>query len=503
MKRKLRQQLDHALKQEESIKWKLFTYLVAFVCFLIILLWLFQVVFLDEFYRSIKTKGIKSAAATIARNIDSPDLLDICAKVSTEDDLCIRIIDSNGTEICAYDMMRNCLIHRMSDVDLYRYLQKAQKNGGSTLQLFSITDALTSSHDELFSNTDTEIPDDAMQSLVYVKLAKSANGRTVMIMLNAAISPVSSTVDTLRVQLIVVTAILLVAALLLALFISRKISRPIIKINQSAKKIAQGDYDITFEGKGYLEISELNDTLNYAVRELSKVERLRRELIANVSHDLRTPLTMITGYSEVMRDIPDENTPENIQIVIDESVRLTSLVNDLLDISRLQSGKQQLVCKRFCLTQEIKNTLTRYQKLIEQEGYHITFTCDQDAYIYADPIKVTQVVYNLINNAITYTGDDQRIDVVQKIQDGRVRIEIYDTGEGIAEEDLPYIWDRYYKVDKEHKRASIGTGLGLSIVKNVLDIHHASYGVESELGHGSCFWFEFPLDPDPPEESAQ
>lgn len=122
-------------------------------------------------------------------------------------------------------------------------------------------------------------------------------------------------------------------ALIFAAIMSKKVSKPIIKINESAKELAKGNVAVHFDGEGYREITELNDTLNYAAEELSKVENLRRELIANVSHDLRTPLTMITGYAEVMRDIPGENTPENVQIIIDEANRLTSLVNDMLDIS--------------------------------------------------------------------------------------------------------------------------------------------------------------------------
>ena len=124
----------------------------------------------------------------------------------------------------------------------------------------------------------------------------------------------------------------------LALFISSRLSKPLEQMNESAKQLGEGKYDIRFPEQGAREVAELAATLNYAAAELSKVEDLRRELIANVSHDLRTPLTMISGYAEVMRDIPGENTPENVQIVIDEANRLTGIVNDLLDLSKLQAG---------------------------------------------------------------------------------------------------------------------------------------------------------------------
>ena len=131
-----------------------------------------------------------------------------------------------------------------------------------------------------------------------------------------------------------------------------------------------------------------------------------------------------------------------------------------------------------------------------QEGYRISFSADRDVSVYADRGMILQVVYNLINNAIHYTSEDKQVSVFQLVKGDTVRISVTDTGEGISEEEIPLIWDRYYKVDKVHKRAEIGTGLGLSIVKGVLELHGASYGVESTPGVGSTFWFELKILPD-------
>jgi len=315
-------------------------------------------------------------------------------------------------------------------------------------------------------------------------------GRKVAIFINTTVTPLNSTVSTLRKQLVWITVILLLLALLLAYIISKKISRPIKYINTSAKVLAQGNYNVSFNGKGYQEITELSDTLNYAAAELGKVEQFRRELLANISHDLRTPLTMITGYGEVMRDIPGENTPENVQIIIDESNRLTQLVNDLLDVSKMQSGTQPLLSETFSLTALITETLERYNKMKQQEQYILRFEHNEEVFVSADRMKISQVLYNLINNAIHYTGEDRTVIIRQRLNDQTVRVEVTDSGEGIAPDMLGYIWDRYYKIDKEHKRAVIGTGLGLSIVKNILQMHNAKFGVYSELGQGSTFWFE-------------
>ena len=199
---------------------------------------------------------------------------------------------------------------------------------------------------------------------------------------------------------------------------------------------------------------------------------------------------MIRGYSELMRDIPGEINPENFQVIIDEATRLAELVNGMLDLSKIQSGVRVPDKQLFCLTEIVKSTLIRYEKLVIQESYKIDFIFDDEVFVCADRTMILQVLYNFINNAINYTGEDKYVRVEQKVIGDKIRISISDTGEGISKEQLPYIWDRYYKVDKVHRRATVGTGLGLSIVKGVLEIHGADYGVESEVGKGSTFYFE-------------
>ena len=132
--------------------------------------------------------------------------------------------------------------------------------------------------------------------------------------------------------------------------------------------------------------------------------------------------------------------------------------------------------------------------MLEHKGYKILFEHDCEVFVIADETRLLQVVYNLINNAINYTGEDKTVTVKQEVVGDVVRVSVIDTGEGISEENLPLIWDRYYKVDKVHKRAILGTGLGLSIVKNILLLHNSRFGVASEVGKGSIFWFEFKIE---------
>ena len=333
-----------------------------------------------------------------------------------------------------------------------------------------------------------------VENMVYAAVASRSEGDEMFVLVTSSITPLSNTLAIMQGQLLWVSVVFVILALLFSLYASRRIARPISKTNSAAKELAKKNYSVEFDAKGYLEVKELNDTLNYAKTELAATEKLQRELIANISHDLRTPLTMITGYGEVMRDLPGENTPENIQIIIDEATRLSTLVNDLLDLSKLQSGALQAQKQVFNLTDSIRAIFDRYAKLIEQDGLNILFESKEEVYINADELRISQVIYNLVNNAVNHAGEDKTVIITQTVRDRRVCIEVTDHGEGIPADKLPYIWERYYKVDKEHRRGVIGSGLGLSIVKSILDAHNARYGVRSTLGKGSTFWFEIALE---------
>ncbi|NMA79132.1 MAG: HAMP domain-containing protein [Clostridiales bacterium] len=314
-----------------------------------------------------------------------------------------------------------------------------------------------------------------------------------MIFVYASLDPIGSTVDILRSQLYRITFIVLVLAFVISFFISWQISRPITKITKSARQLGQGDYNIAFEGGGYGEVDELSKTLNYAAEEISKVDSMHRDLIASVSHDLRTPLTMIKAYAEMIRDISGDDAnrrSEHIGVIIDEADRLGVLVSDILDMSRIESGSAYINPAPYDISIRLAELMHRFDALIERGGYQFEISIEPNITINADSVRIEQVMLNLINNAINYTGDDGRIIVKLYRTDKGVRFETSDTGDGIAAENIPLIWDKFYKVNTSHKRAVVGTGLGLYIVKNTLELHGFQYGVDSTQGKGSTFWFE-------------
>lgn len=484
-----------------SIKWKIFAYLIGFCGFLLIMLWLFQIVFLDSFYKFIKIKNAEKTSSVITKNINSDNIEEIVSSISKSMDLCISVVSSDGQELYRSDIMRECIIHKINASQKAEIYQKTLSQNGELLEYYSpeniIEKDIPENNQSLppnFENSSRPFGRKAPNStILYSKIISMSDGKNVMILINSMISPVDATVNTLMIQLYVITGVMILFSVILAFIISKKVSKPIENINNSAKILSDGNYNVQFDGKGYKEISELSQTLNYTAKELSQVENLRKELMANISHDLRTPLTLIGGYAEAMRDLPDENTPENAQIIIDETSRLTSLVNDVLDISKYESGVQTLKYSSFNITSEFLNICSNMQKLLNKEGYSINFEYDKEVILKADITRLCQAFYNLLVNAVNYTGEDKNIFIRQITEKDEVIFKITDTGKGISKENIKYIWDRYYKTDKNHKRAVTGTGLGLSIVKSIIQLHGGQYGVISEENKGSTFWFSLKL----------
>ncbi|MBQ5834371.1 MAG: HAMP domain-containing histidine kinase [Clostridia bacterium] len=477
-----------------SICWKLGSYLFALLAILLVILFGSQVLLSDLFFEHIQKQEMQRMGNELAQSIEQPnlELLAYDAAVDSAASVIIYRMEKNAseaTQIVKVDLLGDTEVFFRADL-VNEYYRKAVRNNGSYIGKFTMGGyEVEEDFWDLFYPNSYIKKDDLR--LIYIDLVIGVDGAHYVMLISSALLPMQSMARTWEVQFVIISILMLVAVSVMVYLLYRKISKPLIQMNEAAKQLALGKYDVEFSGQGYRETRELANTLNYASNELSKLDRLQKELIANISHDLRTPLTMIRGYGEVMRDLPGENTPENMQIVIDETSRLSELVDDLLDLSRIQSGTRKAEMSVFSITSLLSEVMERYDAFTHHKGYRIDFHCNQDVLIYADRSMVLQVLYNLINNAINYTGSDLLVVVHQAVSDGRVRISVTDTGEGIAPEQMPLIWDRYYKEDKVHRRALIGTGLGLSIVKEILELHGFAYGVNSTVGKGSTFWFEF------------
>jgi signal transduction histidine kinase len=266
-------------------------------------------------------------------------------------------------------------------------------------------------------------------------------------------------------------------------------------MKQSAMSLAKGNYDVHFESSEFEEITELANTLNHTGQELKKMDELRRDLIANVSHDIKTPLTMIKAYAEMIRDLTGNNKEkreENLEVILDEVDHLDALVKDMTQLSQLQANVLSMNQSDFDLVALTNHILKLMDALIISNTIEVDFLTPEKVMVNGDKIKIQQVIFNYISNAIKFIGEDHKLIIQILLEDEFIRFEVTDHGLGIKEEDLPHIWDRYYKIDKHHARNIGGTGLGLSIAGAILKGHGVDFGVLSEIKEGSTFWFNLP-----------
>lgn len=449
-----------------TLKINIWLFLIAFSVFILFFLWLFQIVFLSSYYKAYKADELNKAADELRANQNNLDLNSI-EEIAKKRDICIEIYGADSSYV-SNTYNKGCMEFGNKNFKV----KQDFINSNETEQHYNLIN-------QQFKN----------ETLIY---ALKLNNNTYAF-INASLQPLGSTIAILSSQFIFTTAIVLILSLIIGYLISRKLSKPITKISNEAKKLADGNFNADFQtGVNIYEINELADSLNYTKEELSKTEKLKRDLMANVSHDLKTPLTMIKAYAEMVRDITYDNKEkreENLNTIIDETDRLNLLVNDILDLSAVQSGEETLKIEQINLIELINQIIQRFKILSDQEHYKFIFTHPNKVIIKADYKRLYQVIYNLINNAINYTGDDKKVYINIKDQPKTYLIEIIDTGKGIKKEEIDHIWDRYYHSDKKHKRNSYGTGLGLSIVKNILQNHSYNYGVKSS-NKGSNFYFE-------------
>ena len=377
----------------------------------------------------------------------------------------------------------------MSDVNIDFYNSELNK----------ITDSLNalSASERSISKvlTDNET---SQETWIYSSYMDAAHDTVLYVI--APLYPVASTVNILKSQLIYISFILLILTFVLVVYVSKKIANPITDITKDASKLGSGDYGITFKTDySYSEINELADALNKTSYELERSSMLQRDLIANVSHDLRTPLTMVKSYAEMIRDLSGDNPEKrnmHLQVIIDEADRLNTLVNDILTLSDVQAGTLELHVEKFNIKDLAASVIQTYEVLKTNEGYKISFNCRQDIDVIGDSARIKQVINNLLSNAIKYCGSDKKIFINVKKWGKRAHIEIVDHGQGIKPDELPYIWERYYKSSTHHVRATKGSGIGLSMVKGILTAHNARFGVESKVGRGTTFWFELEVAPE-------
>ena len=452
-------------KHNSSIQFKTLTLLILFSVAILVVMWFFQIIFLRVYYEKYQLKSLRHVEKVLNRQKYT---LDEIERIAYDNDICIEYF-YNDRYYLFNGLNNDCLLNTKSE--------------GIKNIIINFIDSDKSREVIKLNN-----PNNDSKSIMYN--IKVNDG---YLFLNTSLEDVDSITSILRNKLIYVTMIIIVLAILMSFHLSKTLNEPIINITNEAKKLSKGNLKLNFEESNIKEIDELANTLIYANNEINKTDELRRDLLSNVSHDLKTPLTMIKAYAEMLRDIDnlsDDKKRENLNIIIDETDRLNILVNDILNLSKLESNKETLDKSEFDLVELIKKIVKKFDILVEKEKYEFILDMPKKAYVFGDKNKISQVIYNLVNNSVNYTGKDKKVYINVIENKKSYLVEIKDTGKGIKEEELNIIWDKYYKNEKNHRRNKVGTGVGLSIVKNILESHQFKYGVTSTINKGTTFYFE-------------
>ena len=456
---------------KNKLSTKIFIYLAIFSLFILIFLFFFQVIFINTFYEWTKTKTIKNLSKDILITENDTSLYEKLDKVSYKENVCIELTDNDGNHLYS-TYSNNCNLR-----------SKAVKRN------FIISNKKNETYN-LINNFTKE------KSIM--NATKVSNN--LYIFVSTSLIPLDSTINIIEQQLIIVSIVVLLLSIVIAYFISKRLSNPITKISKAAKLISKGKLKTSFDsGSDIKELIDLTKALNDMKDELSKTEELQKDLMANVSHDLKTPLTMIKAYAELILDIninDKEKCKNNLNTIIEEVNRLNDLVNDILTLTKVEKELDKLEKTNFDLIKLIEKIVKQHNIYVIKDGYNIEFIHDNinKLMLNADKKKIEQVIYNLLNNALNYTGNDKKVIIKIEESNKDYSIMVIDSGKGIEKEEIDHIFDKYYRSKKNHKRYIYGTGLGLSIVKKILLLHNYEYGVTSKKNKGTTFYFKIKKD---------
>ena len=302
------------------------------------------------------------------------------------------------------------------------------------------------------------------------------------------------------------------AAVLVISLLSKRVSRPIVQLSDLSRRMAGLDFDAKYTGKANNEIDQLGENFNKMSSELestiselksanvelqkdvdkkTQIDEVRKEFLNNVSHELKTPIALIQGYAEGLKDnIASDEESRNFycDVIIDESGKMNNMVKKLLTLNQLEFGNDQAVMDRFDLVSIISGVVQGMKIIIDEKGADIFFPSEEPVYVWGDEFKIEEVVTNYLSNALNHLDYDKKIEIRISEDKGIVTTSVFNTGDPIPEEDLKKVWDKFYKVDKARTRAYGGSGIGLSIVKAIVDGHHQQCGVRN-YENGVAFWF--------------
>jgi len=457
---------------------KLWIGMMILILITLIFLWAVQTVFLQPYYNSQIFNEIKTKFEEIYKDAKNMDEIQQAIVTSPEssyltDDENNYIYITDRREL-TYKAMFGMKLVNTSVINIILDRIELGLKGESSIKIFDISDSVKA----IFVFSPVAFPD----------------GTRCVVVIKQGISNITSVQQVLKSQLNRLSIVLIIASFILSLFLAQIFTKPILAINKTVNRLAEGDLEASANVNQKDELGELSHSVDNLAKSLKKVDLLRKELIANVSHELKSPLSLIRGYAELVREISWKNEKDrndNLNLIIDESQRMSIMVNDILDYSLIQSGYLTLKTDILPLDYIINDAVA--EASLQGEKFNLNVEVNNqtpDVNVCVDNIKIHQVFRNLLNNAINHSHDGEKIKINSKFVNGDIRIEICNRGDPIPEEERALIWERYHRAQHQGGRKQ-GTGLGLSIVKTICDAHNMTYGTDY-IDENNVFWFQIP-----------
>ena len=440
----------------------------------LILSYSLQTFLVVPYYQTQKTTHADLVVEQIINIIENSRDMSSAGNLAYNNMACVLVLNDKGDSIYDVDSIGNsCVLNTASsNFDLLGNYEALKTQEKSTVR-------------EVIKYKEVD-----RSSLVVAKRVR-ANLFTYYVFVNVMIMPVSSTITILQNLLIIASLIVVGVAFLISWYFSKVIAKPITDIKQGADQLALGNYHAQFSGEGYSEIASLANTLNLATERLSRYDEMRQEIFSNVSHDLKTPITNILLYSEMLDELAGDDAAKRADYTAVIQRETKFLGEQVKDMETVSQSSIELTEDIFSLSDLLKTILLTFQKGNMDKNTVFVANITPGITVRADALRLEQVIRNFLHNAVKYGKKEKNLITVNlKKRNGNALVEVIDQGEGISEEELPLVWDRYYRGSSNFHRKKSGSGLGLSIAKAILEQHGFSYGVQSEKGKGSRFYFE-------------
>lgn len=486
-----------------SFGFRLWVYFIFFTALIFTVLWLLQTVFLQSFYNAMIISNTKQTAQEIISKSMQTDIDSIIDRLAHNNSLLVFITDTDGNVLYSSDAFKDIKnrgkngfgsVERKADKHSFRSLPDNYEN---FMQVLNTSDS-----------SEAEYYDESLYVCGgYIDYYNS--DEKAVLYVGATIDPVGASVTVISMLLVWVTILSVIVGLALSWFIAKRFGTPVKRLSVKAKKLGEDDYHTGFK-KGFCsELDDLNDTLDKTNAKLIESRNFQMELLADVSHDLRTPLTMIKGYAEMVRDISREDEQqcaEDIAVIIKEADRLTALVNEIMEYSELKTCSKEAILSgsnkdsavsgaspinKADLSAIARKTADNFYSLYKHQGYTIEQNIQDGIFTVGIESRLERAVYNLMDNAVRHTGDSKKVCISLRSANGKALVEVQDFGAGIPESETEHIWDRYYT--SRMRQGKGVSGLGLAIVKQTVELHNGKCYVHSLPGKGTTFTIELPL----------